>query len=308
FEGSSGDGVDYYSVSLLASQVVTVQLGTSFTDGFLAMGVLNPDGQIIATNYSNTTSGIPSITFVADRPGEYTFAVVASGNTTFESDSSLLTIDYTFELQGVGSLAMGALVAGNVITSLSDGPASLSVLRGDVGGLIATNTIALQTTLTGDIVVSTGSLRAMVTGTFGTGGFSPQRPTLAVPQGDVGLIQATSTSGILYVISASAIGGNFQLLDSAGDMHGVYIANGGIGTIRVAGDFGNLAGAAPIISVDADGNGGGSSELIDVGGDLGTLQSGGPVITTGSGGNVRFMRIGGEIFQDLAFLPGNMSR
>src|SRR6185437_9031562 len=42
-------------------------------------------------------------------------------------------------------------------------------------------------------------------------------------------------------------------------------------------------------------------DLIDVANNLGDLASGGPQITTGPGGDVRYIRVGGEVFRDIFF-------
>ncbi len=304
-----GDEIDHYAVSLLAGQAVTIRLGNGFTEtGVATLGVRDPDGRIIASNYSSSGADLDTVSFIADRPGEYTLVVAYLSDVTFDENSGFVFgfQDYEFLVENAGSIALGGIVAGT-ITSLSN-QSTVSVARGDLGSLIGFTSIAMESFSFNQthILVSNGSLRAMVGGEISTtvGGAIGQSPALAVPVGHVGLIR--STSSFLRFTTVGSIGGNFQTIDSASFLSGSFIANGGIGTIRVGGVFG-LINEAPIVSVDADNNGGGFIDLIDVAGDMGTLSAGGPIITTGQGGNVRFIRVGGDIYQDQAIQPGGYS-
>jgi hypothetical protein len=70
------DFVDYYAVSLMAGQSVTVQLFTQIP-GLAYVGVFDPDQRLVGTDSSDvgTTGFGQAFNITADRPGTYRFAV-----------------------------------------------------------------------------------------------------------------------------------------------------------------------------------------------------------------------------------------
>ena len=96
-----------------------------------------------------------------------------------------------------------------------------------------------------------------------------------------------------------AIGGDYQLISSAGDFAANVLADRSIGTIRVASMTTTIA---PYIIANADRRGSdGIVDLIQVTGQMGTLGTGGPHIFTGPGGNVRYLVVGGASFNSSKF-------
>src|SRR5205085_3881189 len=101
------DNADYYAVSLLAGQTVTVQLTQQAITAYVALGIFDPDRRLIATNYSDNSTadrlgrtfqntqtgatGVPTfgvalnapITFTADKPGSYALALACPGDGNF---------------------------------------------------------------------------------------------------------------------------------------------------------------------------------------------------------------------------------
>jgi hypothetical protein len=131
------DDDDYYGVALMAGQRVNVQLSkrdeaTGKTIGpstNMHVGVFDPDGRLIASDYSfvnqttNTGTKDPAqgsaIEFVADRPGVYRFAVATNGDTTFTAHNStnVIGVPYQLQIKNAGAISLGGVVAvGNIYT------------------------------------------------------------------------------------------------------------------------------------------------------------------------------------------------
>ncbi|MEO7157295.1 MAG: hypothetical protein ABI039_07035, partial [Vicinamibacterales bacterium] len=166
------DDDDYYAVGLLAGQTVNVQLferdpvtgkltGPSET---LHVGVFDPDGRLIASDYSFvdqlTNTGKKdaaqghALQFTADRPGAYRFAIATNGDTTFTAHNSTNAINLPYQLQirNAGQIALGGVIADSqIITSQmrlryspTSGPAptsealhAIDVDTGDIGAIVA---------------------------------------------------------------------------------------------------------------------------------------------------------------------------
>ena len=317
------DWVDYYAVSLLAGQTIQAQLFSEVT-GLLNLGIFDPDGRLIASDYSNAVdaSGV-TIGFRADRPGAYRFAVAASGNPNF-ANAQVVNLDapvlYEVRVTNVGDLAVGGVSAAADIfdipvESISNQQArSFLVEFGDMGSFRAGN--AILSNSPSSVIVQSGNLRELDGNSIGYGtAATPADPTdpnsvgttaglnasmhVDVPAGSVGLIRARQ--GILAfnpaaITTGRAIGGNYQVVDGASSVGVALIADGGLGVLR-AGDM--QTSPASVITLNYDNVGAdGILDLIDVVGNFGALGPGGPNITTNTGGNVRYMRVGG-----LAFLP-----
>ena len=316
-----GDGVDYYAAGLLAGDTVEVELESA--SGISNVGVFDPDGRLIATNYGRNVRGGP-FRFTAVKPGAYRFAVAINEDTNFDGSGTTDANDsYTLRLAGLGRIALGGLVArGDVVNPDTSVP--LRVFGGDFGALEAGGEIESPFV---PLRVDRGNLRSVVGEELGRSnvvapGSTEYRngPSLAVPRGTVGLIRATDPDGVLSVNPGLVLDGrvtttdpltaavaSYQVVDAANALVGNYVANGGIGTVRGRGSIAALLTPTAFIA-DADNFGqDGTIDLIDSGGDIGTLQDGGPVLATGVGGNVRYMRAapGGIIYPDPAFGGGN---
>jgi hypothetical protein len=317
---NSQDLTDYYGVSLLAGATYTVQLD-SLLPGLIHLGVFDPTGRLIATDYSDVDQGSVAgqpFQFTADRPGVYRLAIATGTDPNFSGVSATLgNIDYSLRMAGAGDIALGGIVTagdqwlpqaqflGAAFPS-TDFPISLEttpieVDSGDLGALVSHGMIMSSGPKTIDI--ANGNLRSIEAAGIGleAGAIPKSGIQLIVPNGSVGLLR--STSGLLLVNDqlgqADAIGGNYQVVDAAGRFGGNLITKKGIGVVR-AGDMAVLT--PPKLMANADAVGlDGFIDLIDVAGDFGTAMMGGPVLSTGAGGNVRYLRIGGTIWQDRFF-------
>lgn len=151
------DPNDYYGVALLAGQRIRVQLlstGNSF------IGVFDPDGRQIASDYSNLATprgggGGKSLytfnrpfEFVADRPGIYRFAIGQNGDVDFAGAPNQRSLDlYELTITNIGNLAIGGIKLGtNVGTGDVDdgsvplldvnlGQPAVQAQAGDLGGI-----------------------------------------------------------------------------------------------------------------------------------------------------------------------------
>lgn len=329
---SAGDTIDYYAVHLLAGQTITTQLVFDPVTVFLGVGVIDPDGRLIATSYPDQGgSALDPFTFTADRPGQYSFAVAQWGDINFngvddasDPDETVLQnqVNAAYELivTGVGSLALGAVdVAGAYMTN-TVGADSVVVDRNDLGGFLVAGSAIFATDPIGalhefDVRVSAGSLRDLRSGTLGTislvTGLQTQAPSISVT-GKIGYLQGTVADG-LFALDAVRAGDDIQVIDAAGEFAGHVISNKALGVFRAASlPYIRYTGSTDLgfyvtsFRVNADDIGAdGVIDLIDVPGSVGDLQQGGPAITTGTGGNVRYAKLayeeGAELFQDRFF-------
>src|SRR5262249_6957899 len=94
-----------------------------------------------------------------------------------------------------------------------------------------------------------------------------------------------------------AIGGDYQLIDAANQFTGFVLADRSIGVVRTGTMSTTIA---PYFIANADRRG--SDGVIDLIDDLGDFD--GPHIFTGPGGNVRYIRVGGAIFNSSKFGGG----
>lgn len=224
------DFTDYYAVPLMAGQTITVQLtipasylGALATQAAaisqfrlpLDVGVFDPDGRLIATDINNVdpsqTQGKP-FRITTDRPGIYRFAIAEYLNSEFStnpSNSSGAFTPYNLTVQGVGDLALGAIVANRailddnlsasisgIVSNSANGPSFLAGL-GDFGALKAGGAI-ISNNISDTISVPDGDLRVVEGASIGTG-TGPAAFTLytgvdvQVPRGSVGLVNASGT-------------------------------------------------------------------------------------------------------------------
>ena len=204
------DAVDYFALSLLAGQAITVQLNALFT---AHLGIYDPDGNLIATDYDlvdPTAVWNRPISFTATKAGAYRIAIAAIGDTNFNgvvdggetvggypSPSS-----YTLTVQNAGDLAIGGVSAGsNLILNLAGSNPNSALTggieagSGDIGGVTAGqahpgaghsilapitsfSVVGTQSIINGysggtpnkDIAADTGNLRDVVAGSIGYAG------------------------------------------------------------------------------------------------------------------------------------------
>lgn len=328
------DTVDYYAVSLLAGQTIGVQLiGTGNWPESLRVGVIDPDGRVVASNYSNRDQDNvreKEFRFTADRPGVYYFAVALTGDVNFDGErddadsgaspwqNGYVSRTYELRVSGVENLALGAIAAGEHVVAQGD---AVEVARGDLGAIIA----GLSEDTTGLVYdggwiwADAGSVRAVVATSIGV---NPTRnPNLGTgiyvwASGDVGLLKTTDPDGTMlvnqrilidqnWISVVPPIGGDYQLIDAAGIFNGDIIADGNIGVIR-ARSLDTTLGAARVFPYRSSfiAGVGGVIDLIDIVEDFGNLSMGGPHIEVGTGGNVRFIRVGGTLYTETVPEPG----
>jgi hypothetical protein len=320
------DYVDYYGMPLLAGQAMTVQLTeldvTTLTTGLLNVGIYDPDGRLVATDYANVdftaVVGQP-IRFTADRPGLYRVAVAVSGDGDFNGPGGEFTasnvgnVPYELTITGGGDVGVGGVVAtNNIYDGEALGAYGFFVENGDMGAFEAGGNMFSRTEQS--VIVRKGSLRAISAGTVGVAVAGPiLSPNLQVTRGNVGLVR--STAGVLLLNLNSAlsttggtlgfsvpVGGDYQLVSAATTLGAYLDANRAIGVIR-AGDMATRFQSFFTANADLIGDDG-IIDLIDCTGDLGTLQAGGPAITTGPGGDLRYLHVGGQVFRDEFFGGG----
>jgi len=329
------DNDDYYAVPLLAGQTITVQVQptaatiaadlaagiTTTPNAGVNAGVFDPDGREIASDYNlnsgGTTTGANLLSekpfqFTTDRPGIYKFVVAPTGDSTF--DGAVLNagvLPYTLSISNVGHMAIGSIVAaGNICDNTEvlggglggggSGAAGFGTQSDDLGAIVSGGDFVSSSTNT--IAVENGSLRAIVAGTIGTGAAGTD-PEISVPNGNVGLVE--STTGNMFFndgLAPQPIGGDYQVVSSAGNFIGQLIANGNIGTVRAAGIVPNNAQGNSVFSVDANGlSGTGMIDLIDDTGDLGNNNFGGPSIKVGPDGVLKYLNVDGTVFGNPVF-------
>ncbi|HVT80544.1 MAG TPA: hypothetical protein VHM90_07800, partial [Phycisphaerae bacterium] len=291
-------------------------------------------------NWLNSTeTNNRTIRFTADRPGAYRVAI--ANNTGFTNSGSPGNINFDLTIKGVGTavgnLGIGAVTAGGQVvltgskwvTSSTNNSGSTVINpsiwadTGDVGAVIAgangngtslaqslisthfstglgsltiSGGYAYTGTSSQDIFVPNGNLRMLGGGQIGalhptTPPSIDDSPDIFVG-GNVGLIQTPAGSPMTFFVFSKPAGGNIQVVDAGGVLHSTVRTDKAIGVVRA----GSVDGTT-MLHVDADRSGAdGTIDLID---DAGSW-SGAPIVS-GPGGNVRFMRVGGTLFQDPVF-------
>ncbi len=312
------DIADVYAITLMAGQIVTVQNRGG------SVSVYDPDGRNIASDSSHLGANIGrAFKFTADRPGIYKFMCAGTG--------------YELNIQKVGNVAMGGVSAGLDIWNARSGE-SYRIGSGHMGALYAGASISFgssggqffnytpnNASFDGqdDVRTVAGEIRAVDASSIGLntnvtfGNFNIQSDAA-----DVGLIRARA--GFLTVSSAH-IGGSLQVFEAfgTGSMYlkalegmGAFRAgdtisaipgylrlnadeagsDGVLGLIDVAGDWGSIPGDTPIGQTPANFNNNGSDSELP--------NTGGAPIRTGQAGNVRYMHVGGAVYQDEFFSLG----
>ena len=210
-----GDGVDYYAFGMLAGQTAEIQLLNTAS----GIGVFDPDGRLIMTDYSNIGADRVNkpFRFTADRPGPYRIAIANRGDVNFNgiadgtapTGEALVILNpdpYELRIQRVGNIALGGLIAERHIATLDFGSDGITILDGDLGsvraGTFGAGTIFSESN---PWSIQNGNLRSMEAISMGvirsTNGAitipSPPSgvgvalgPDFLVPKGSVGLIRA----------------------------------------------------------------------------------------------------------------------
>jgi len=299
------DFQDYYAVTFTGGQTIQVQVITLGFPPPVHVGVFDPDGVLIATDYSNVGS-LTNVEFqiTVRKAGTYHFAIATSGDADFTTggefaEDPALPVGYELSVTSLGDLAVGALATAGIIY---DGQANsaFSVANGDLGLFKA------GTQLVGEgrgISISVaGNLRSLRANAIGT-----QEGTLLGGYynlnvgGDVGLIRSDTFAVLNEDPSYAGSVRNYQTLQVENVLLAKLYATQGIGTIA-AGSMDTLTASQIRVNVDSVGFDG-KVDLIDVTGDFGT-PAGGPQISTGPGGDVRYIRVGGQAYRDSIFGGG----
>ena len=323
------DNVDYYGLPLLAGQSAVVQViptldANGIAGGPVALQVIDPDGNIVFSDYSNQNSVAFSnraFTVTADQPGLWKLAVVPY------NVAERIVAPYQLTIDKVGELAVGGVQSGGEMY-LSNSSLGIRGRNGDVGAVLAGGDLFTASGLTfvggepdvtNPIVAERGNVRSVQADNFGLleDGtlFTDTFPTIMASK-SVGLVRTTVSRLYFNMYSRGlndqpstnlTIGGDYQVVETPGDFSGVLSANGGIGVIRVGSiDTDELIAEPGYFEINADGtNNDGIIGLIDVAGDMGTFLGGGPAIRAGQGANVRYIRVGGNAYRDRQFGAGN---
>ncbi|MCC7408806.1 MAG: hypothetical protein IT442_12090, partial [Phycisphaeraceae bacterium] len=224
---ASPDLADYYAVALMGGQTLSLQLAT----GELQVYLFDPDGNVVASNYSRVSDGTHQVfAYKATRPGVYRIGVFMLGDLNHtgainDDINPVALVDENYELRvtSLGNLAFGGLSAVRHIYSMDGSSPAFEVDHGDLGALWAGDGLLLP-------AVSTGSI-------FFYGGadplFSniPGMSTIRVRSGDLRAIVGSSI-GLDDAIEPGAEGFN-QTDDFLNDPE-IEVWSGNIGLIRSA--------------------------------------------------------------------------
>ena len=278
--------------------------------------------------------------YTADRPGVYTFRIVQLIIASTITDVFYnLTVTGLGDL-GLGALSAGGgdIIDTGAATSfevqhgdagafLAPTAFAIASTANNLGTLqdkiqeapaIQVDAGSLRVVKGGQLGVAEGGVSPVPEGPFGFNGEFGAEPVLSVPAGQVGLLEATDLTGVLtaltpfdslnsanvtaqaFTVPRIAIGGNIQMIDGAGTVFLDLATNQGIGDI-LAGNMATTT-TASFIETNFDNVGNdGIIDLIDVSGNFGSEQVGGPAFITNTGGYLRFLHVGGQIFQDTFF-------
>jgi hypothetical protein len=236
----------------------------------------------------------------------------------------------------VGSLSPGTVTTANADGSINEstGVSSVEVLTGDIGAIHADGSITNT-----EVIADTGNLNDLdasdlgvrVAGGSVAAGFNFADPvTISVPVGGIGLMRttdATTTTGAMFVeplnpdpdvldpithsdmtpegliYVGEPVGTTIQVVDAASTLACDLSVNIAFGTIQSADQD---VDPANTFAVNPNNNPAiaGRIDLIDCAGNFGDFSAGGPAITTGPNGDVRYINVGGQVFEDLFFGSG----
>jgi hypothetical protein len=296
------DFVDYYGVALLAGQTITVQLQTGQPPQPLNVGVFDPDGVEVATDYNavdSTFTNQQPFQYTATKPGLYRFAVAVTGNTTFQDGqgpSPAGPFTYNLTVSNIGNVSFGGVLANGIVRDIGSG-VGFSASRGDIGTVMAITGI-FESQDADTFVVTNGNLRA-AQGTSLDNGIGNRSITAAITTGSIGLLSATGGTLTFATDPFVPLGANVQTISAASSALLTIQADGSIGVIRAA----DMASGPSLLHCNFLNNPNlpATIDLIDVTGDFGALGPGGPQIIMGPGGNVRFIHVGGTVYRDTFF-------
>lgn len=297
------DPIDNYNIALMAGQTITVQLDSRLAT--MNVGIFDPDGRLVATDYSDLGAGVVSgkaFQFKVDRPGIYRFSIAGRTDTAFTG--TVGGSGYTLRVSNIADVALGGLVAGVDFLSYEqtlEGSAGVSVTEGDLGAVVSKTSSIQDTTADHAYQIGKGNVRAIQAVNIGVN--TGTGIDLLVPRGDVGLIRNTGATMRLnenlpmidtltdLPDPTVAVGGDIQWIDSTGAFTGSLSAKRAIGNIHAD----NFSGAFIIVNADRKGNDG-IVDLADISGNLS-----GTDIYTGPGGNFRYLRVAGTLSSPDAF-------
>lgn len=338
------DPDDYYGIGLMAGQTITVQITGLFDPVGIRIGVFDPNGILVATDYDaiNAANNEQPFQITASAPGEYRIAVSAQGDVHFNgfagSNFRLLESNtYTLSVTNAGNLAVGGVTTQGTSLETNAGWQKLLVDNGDVGGIYAA--VNYHVTAEAEVLLNSakpnprlpapesyglpgieidnGDLRSLVGGAIGLGrdttGFSSAPftgPDLDVPNGSVGLVQALT--GILE-LNPNNLTTTTVTATPALSIGGSYQVIQGSPVSTEDMTLGLVANGG-IGIVNGPGMEDGPSVLMadyDQKGNDGFIDSidiagnlNGAYIWHGPGGDVRFMRVGGLMSNSPYFAQG----
>ncbi|MFI5378836.1 MAG: hypothetical protein ACHRHE_06045, partial [Tepidisphaerales bacterium] len=324
---TSLDDNDYYAVSLMAGQTIRL----SIDNPLVTLELIDPDGRVDITNVDaqvGANIATAPMQWTTDRPGLWRIhASVAAPHITLPYNilmTSAPTDTYGMNI-AIGAIHMtGVIFDGNILGT------SFNARNGDMGALVSGGAINLvsapdvlmtedtyetsgqppQNALMGAAVnVTNGNLRTIQ-------GASVADPSTDVYAGSVGLL--SSTGDLVYnslfamprvndhdpqgTARQAAIGGDYQRIQTTGNLAAGLMADGRIGVINAASWGAVTTEPLGFALANTDNKGrDGIIDLIDVTGAVGAAPTGGPPIATGPGGNVRYMHVGGALHRDAFF-------
>ena len=326
------DVTDFYAVPLLAGQTIAVQVTSPLTPASgvpsastgVAVQVYDPDGRIVASDFSNVAFNAVanrSFNVHATVPGLYRVAIVPISGLRKPN----VTRPYTLSVQKLGGLSIGGIVSSGD-AYFANTAMGVQATQGDLGALLVGGDIygaesvdpnqPINITPATPITAKTGNIRSIdasqISHPVGGGQSYPE----IVAGGSIGQIRGRT--GYVYFnpdltntttarpSTAATIGGDYQVIEAAGDFAATLSANGGIGVIRAGSISTNPTLAFPgYYEVNADNAGNdGTIGLIDTPGDLGNFATGGPAIFAGAGSNIRYLHVGGLAYRDQFFGSG----
>lgn len=324
---NTSDNADYYGMPLLAGQTVRVQL-TSTGGVPVSVQVFDPDGNMVASDQSNQNLGSfagQAFLVHADQPGLWRLAIVPQSTLVLSGPRT-----YRLTVDRLGEMGMGGLAAGGDIY-LANADIGVRVRKNDLGAIIAAGDLygvdglssdGTNAIFTNPIVADRDNIRSVEATNLSnlTDNVIGLFPNIIAGK-SVGLVRANGTAPTTRLYfnyfgrgandqpsDFLTIGGDYQVIETAGDFSAILSANGGIGVIRVGsvGLNGTIATEPGYYEVNADGTGNdGFIGLIDVARNFGTFINGGPAISSANGSNVRYIRVGGEAYRDRFFGAGD---
>ena len=329
------DGVDVYGVPMMAGETFIVRI-----EG-LRVGVQDPDGRLIVTNYEDNGKYAGQVTsqaiqVTAKTAGVYRVIAAANGNVTFQDENGG-NGNYTLTFQNLGNITVGGIIAQNTLWGFGRNLATLEgdvyrVNKGDLG-VIDSRTAAFHagTRGTGILRTEAGNIRSIegesvgitVETPFPAAGWVNVRAAHSIGRiqsrndgsgaepfrGDVHINYDFGLDALGRPSPAEAVGDDIQVVKAGRDVMGNFIAGRGIGTIAAVGDWTDPAGQVNgFIGTNADDiNDDGFVDMLSVT-NLGGVNrfgrtSSGPGIDVGTNGNFRYLDVSldGQIRRDPFF-------